>query len=260
MSDPIHNRSSSSVRTAPPLAAVEAPALSRRMLRPDRAAVRAWILSHDDSWLFLGLYIGLAVVLSIWISLFWLVVVVAAHFALELVRQQQLHAGSYDGVVLEALWELKLDVALVLFALALTLYMEVVLGLVGLQAASRAGAATQVATRAAARVGAWERTLRGLLLSADDAAQIARAVAARRRRAGGAVSTAPHAPHPLPKQSTAVRHPRWGSWVGEWGTGDSIAMALALACIFLIAAAPWLTSHSYQTALAAMLIELRPMP
>jgi hypothetical protein len=37
-------------------------------------------------------------------------------------------------------------------------------------------------------------------------------------------------------------------------------MALALACIFLIAASPWLTSHSYQTALAAMLIELRPMP
>jgi hypothetical protein len=128
--------------------------------------VRAWIVEHDQSRVFLVLYIGLAVVLSLWISLFWLVAVVGAHLVLELIRQSHLQIGA-RRIVLESAWELKLDVALVLFALALSLYMETVLGVVGLQGAARLGSAS----RAAARFASWERVLRGVALSADDAAQ-----------------------------------------------------------------------------------------
>lgn len=214
------------------------------------AGAREWVLDHDERWLFIVLYVGLAVVLSIWISLFWLVAVVGAHFALELVRQRHLLGGSYGRVVIEALWELKLDVALVLFALVLTIYMELVLGIVGLQSAARIGAAS----RAAARFGAWERTLRGLLLSADDAAQVARAVALRRARGAAEQEAGVVAPRPRPA------HARWGRWTGSWGTGDWIAVGLGTACVALLLAAPWLTDHTYESALASMLIELRPLP
>lgn len=50
-----------------------------------------WVIRHDDSWLFTVLHIGLAVVLSIWIGLFWLVAVVVVHFAFEIVRQRSLN-------------------------------------------------------------------------------------------------------------------------------------------------------------------------
>lgn len=79
---------------------------------------RRWILEHDDSWVFTGLYVGLAVVLSIWISLFWLVAVVAGHVALEWVRQRH-YDPEPAGVPARIAWELKLDFGLVLFALAL---------------------------------------------------------------------------------------------------------------------------------------------
>ncbi len=45
--------------------------------------LRRWLVMHDDQWTFIVPYIGLAVLLSALISLFWLVVVVAVHFALE---------------------------------------------------------------------------------------------------------------------------------------------------------------------------------
>jgi hypothetical protein len=121
-------------------------------------AVRAWILQHDESWLFTISYVGLAVVLSIWISLFWLVAVVGVHFILEWIRQSHFAERSRD-VLRRSLWELKLDGALILFAFALTAYLEVILGMAGLAGASRMG------LQAGARFAGWSRVLRGVLLS-----------------------------------------------------------------------------------------------
>jgi hypothetical protein len=217
---------------------LEAAAATRRHAR----GLHAWAVAHDDSWLFLVAYVGLAVVLSVWVSLFWLVAVVAAHFALELIRQASVHRG-WSRVALESAWELRLDVALVLFALVLAVYMDVVLGLVGLQGAARLGAATRVVSRFAG----WERTLRGLLLSADDAAQVARAVMLRRR---GATA---------PVEAPAARHPR-GTWREPWGAGTWIALGIGGACLLLLAGAPVLTDHTLSTAAARLANELRPFP
>lgn len=204
--------------------------------------MREWIIEHDDSKLFLVLYIGLAVVLSIWVSLFWLVAVVAVHFAFEVIRHSQQLTRTRD-VVLESLWELKLDIALVLFALVLTLYMTMVLGVVGLQGAARIGAASRVATKFAG----WERTLRGLLLSIDDAAQVVRATTMRQRGAAS-VDVQP------------VARSRWGSWAGPYTTGAWIAIGLGVACTVLILVAPWLTHHTAATAFVSLAAELRPLP
>jgi hypothetical protein len=205
--------------------------------------LHGWAVAHDDSRLFLAGYIGLAVVLSVWISLFWLVAVVAVHFGLELVRQSQRHTGPVR-VVLESSWEVKLDVALVLLALVLSLYMHVVLGLVGLQGVARLGSASRVVSR----VAGWERTIRGIVLSADDAAQVARAAVMRRgaRPVEGGVPAEPA--HPL------------GTWHEPWGAGTWIALALGGVCLLLMAAAPWLTDHTVGSALAQLARELRPLP
>jgi hypothetical protein len=207
--------------------------------------VRAWIVEHDQSRVFLVLYIGLAVVLSLWISLFWLVAVVGAHLVLELIRQSHLQIGA-RRIVLESAWELKLDVALVLFALALSLYMETVLGVVGLQGAARLGSAS----RAAARFASWERVLRGVALSADDAAQVARAVAIR--RSDGDAPAADAQPRPDPAIPAG--------WARPWTVGTWIAIVLGAACILLIGISPTLTDHTTSTAISRILAELRPFP
>lgn len=208
------------------------------------AGIRNWILNHDESWLFIIGYIGLAVVLSIWISLFWLVAVVAVHFVFELLRQQQLRT-SPAAVILETLWELKLDMALVLFALVISLYMEVVLGVVGLQSAARAGAATQASLRGGARFAAWQRIIRGVLLSVDDAAQVVRVAG------GGGDEAEPEEEEPASM---------WGGWAGRWGKVDWISISLGLASLALIFLAPFLTHHTFDSAWLTLAAELHPWP
>jgi hypothetical protein len=133
-------------------------------------SLRDFIANHDDRWLFVILYIGLAVVLSIALSLFWLVAVAGLHFALEYLRQGEYRTRTLD-IATHALWEIKLDIALVLLALAMALYMDVVMGLLGLQSAARATAASRVGMRAA-RFAAWQRNLRAVVLLADDIARV----------------------------------------------------------------------------------------
>jgi hypothetical protein len=209
---------------------------------------REWVINHDESWLFVGLYVGLAVVLSIWISLFWLVAVVAIHFGFEWVRQRHLREGLRPRL-LETLWEVKLDIALVVFALALSLYMEVILGIVGLHAASRAGAAT---LRGGARFAAWEQAIRGFFLSVDDAAQVARALATKNSE-----------DQELSEEASNVLITPvswWGSWAADWGKGDWIAVGMIVVCIVMMLLATSLTSHTWNTVAVTLLEELHPYP
>lgn len=151
----------------------------------DRQALREWVRNHDEKWLFVVLYLGLAVGLSVFVSLFWLVAVAGAHLILECVRQAHYRQGR-SNVFLHALWEVKLDVGLVLLALVLVLYIDMVMGLLGVQSAARAAAITRAGTRLGSRVAAWERTLRTLLLTIDEMVRIAHAALMLRRRARSA--------------------------------------------------------------------------
>ncbi|HRQ23643.1 MAG TPA: hypothetical protein PLF42_09490 [Anaerolineales bacterium] len=207
------------------------------------ASFRTWVVNHDDSWLFIVLYIGLAVVLSIWISLFWLVAVVAVHFGFEVVRQYD-KFSDWGMVVRESLWELKLDIALVLFALVVSLYMELALGVAGLQGAARIGGA---GVRGGARFAAWQRIIRGLLLSVDDAAQVARVAVGKNKKS--------EEEGQAPKVEITD-----SSWAGTWKHGDWIAIGLGVVCFLLIASTPLLTDHTYPSTFAALAAELHPFP
>jgi hypothetical protein len=206
------------------------PTRSRRIL--------SWIADHDDSWLFIILYVGLGLVLSMTISLFWLVAVVAAHALLEWYAMGR--RGVHDHRAGRVLWHLKLDVGLVLVALWLGLYIEVLFGLAGLGAAARAGAQT------AARVIAWQRTIRGVLMTVDEAAHVAKAVVTR----GGAKRPAE------PGEVADDRPP----WQRPWSKADKFAVIFTTTWLVLIVLTPVFTDHTVASTLAVLAEDLHPWP
>lgn len=212
--------------------------------------------------MFIGIYITLAVVLSIWISLFWLVAVVAGHFALEWIRHRHVDPWT-PGVLVRSLWEIKLDIALVLFALVIGVYMEFILGIAGLSSAARAG------LQSGARFAGWQRAIRGVLLSVDDLAHLGRAVIPGKNH-----DTPQHAPD----ESQHVEKPNrqraraaatkpaltgraiWGGWLARWSLGDRLSISLGIISILLILAASLLTEQSIADTFSIILDELHPYP
>lgn len=236
--------------------------------QPRSVGVRDWVREHDERWSFVVLYLGLAVGLSVFVSLFWLLVVAGLHFVLECGRQAH-YRGSRWEVGAHALWEIKLDVGLVLLALTLVLYIDVVLGLLGLQSAARAAAVTRAGARIGTRAAAWERNIRTFLLTVDEMARVAYAAFMVRKGGPGGKRARSRESGELPIASAsadaegdavpAVPQPSAG-WRGEWGLGDRIGMLLVASGIVLLLAAPFLTVHDWGTAIATIMAELRPFP
>jgi hypothetical protein len=212
---------------------------------PWRTAIREWIDEHDHSWAFIASYLGLAVVLSVFVSLFWLVFMAGAHLLLEVVRHRR-PDWSAGRVLAHAAWEVKLDFALVLLALGMAVYVDVMLGVLGIGSAARAAAITRTGVRAASRVAAWERNLRGFLLTIDEMVRVARAVFMIRRGR----------PAEVPALAAAPSEP----WRARWGIGDRIAIVMGTVCILLIFAAPVFTQHSWASVASLLVQELRPFP
>jgi hypothetical protein len=230
---------------------------------PDNAIpagpLRRWIISHDNKWLFIVPYIALAVTLSIVISLFWLVAVVAAHFALEWMRQAWAlrlsgEPAGWRRVLGRTLWELKLDIALVLFALVMALYMDMVLGMAGLGAAARA--TTMAGVRAGARFTVWQQALRGILLSVDDLLQVARVLLQRRQKGGAPAADTPPSPsgddlrEAVQEAVAPIAPTRVDYAILSFG-GVSAALLLL---------APALTDHDFDSMLTTLGEELHPLP
>lgn len=236
-----------------------------------------WFLEHDDRYSFIAPYVALSVFASVFVSLFWLGALIAVHFGIELYRQRHL-AGRQT--LAHATWEVKLDLALFLLSITLAVYMDVVFGLLGLNAASRAGAA---AARVGARSAAIQRILRTFLLTVDDMIRIAGVVIATRGIGRGiAESAAEPAPTPLeaavatmdapapendghtipneerPEDRTA---PTASSpWTGPWTLGDRISVVLGALALLLVILSPLLSGHGLDGVLELIAKELRPIP
>jgi hypothetical protein len=208
-------------------------AIRRRLAR-----MRRWLLDHDHRTTFTILYISLALVLSMAISMFWLVAVVAAHGAIEYWSLGKQDIA--DHRLGRTLWHIKLDIMLVLAALWLGLYIDLIFGVAGLSAAARTGA--QVSTRFVA----WQRTIRGVLLSVDEAALAARA-ALGSKKGGHEPQRINRSPPPLP-------------WRQRWSWGDRITIATTALFTILIVLAPLLTEHSVVDALIILGSDLHPWP
>ena len=201
-------------------------------------SLHRWLREHDQRMSFTVLYITLALVLSMAISMFWLVAVVAAHGALEYWKLGR--TGPRDQRLGRTLWHIRLDIMLVLAALWLGLYIDLLFGIAGLGAAARTGA------QVSARVVAWQRTLRGVLLSVDEAALAAKAALGRDKV------------HESPATSPR-RHTR-PPWQQRWSWGDRITVAAAALFATLIVLTPILTEHDLGEALAILAQDLHPWP
>jgi hypothetical protein len=227
---------------------------------PRSTAMRDWVRQHDERWSFVVLYLGLAVGLSVFVSLFWLVVVAALHFALECGRQAHQREGRVE-IVSQALWEIKLDIGLVLLALTLVLYIDVVLGLLGIQSAARAAAVTRAGTRLGSRAAAWERNIRTFLLTIDEMARLAYAAVMVRKGERGVGKARGETRAPRPDLPAPVKRPVTtpsAGWRGDWGLADRIGLLLVAAGLLLMLIAPFLTPHDWDTAATAILAELSP--
>ncbi|TVR47408.1 MAG: hypothetical protein EA402_01320 [Planctomycetota bacterium] len=200
--------------------------------RPRNAFID-WASRHDDSWLFVVSYLGLAIVLSVFLSLFWLLVLVAIHGWLEWLRHSQSSpdAGFANRLACTS-WAVKLDLALVLLALALSVYMEVIMGAVGLGQAARLG------THSAARFAAWTRLVRGLVLTIDEGAQVLRVGLTKG------------------KESHAQLSQPWK----HWGWEDHLGIWLSAACIASVLIAPLVTSMHMGDVLHILGSEMIPFP
>jgi hypothetical protein len=205
-------------------------------LRRKLARARRWLLDHDNRVTFTIIYITLALVLSMAISMFWLVVVVAAHGVIEYWSLGKL--GLRKNRLGLTLWHIKLDIMLVLAALWLGLYIDLLFGVAGLSAAARTGA------QVSARVLAWQRAIRGVLLSVDEAALAAKAALGGNAGHGGEKHGADQAP----------------PWRKRWSWGDRLTIGSSVVLAFLIVFSPLITDHSVTDALLILAEDLHPWP
>lgn len=192
----------------------------------------SWIVKHDDSKVFIILYISLAVILSAFISLFWLLAVVAVHFAFELIKQKH-HVKSWRKSFYLSLWEIKLDFVLLLFAVWLTVYMNFIFGVVGIGVASRAIA------QGGSRFLVWQRVIRGILISLDDAVQVAR--------------------FGIKKKENNTEEAKVAKTISV-SLGDIIVLGFLGVFIFFITLAPYFTEHTYSSLWQVILEEFKPIP
>ena len=200
-----------------------------------------WIREHDDRLSFVILYIGGAIALSIWLNLFWVIALMLGHFMLEIVRGHLLAARR---PLLHALWEVKLDIALVLFALVVALYAEHVLAVLGLGQAARAGQAATRGVQFATRFAIIERGLRVAVLTMDDVARmIQAAIKFRNRKAAPEPQPAMAATPPEDERLTA---------------GDLATLAFGAVCLLLIVLMPTLVGTAPDEVGRLILEEVSP--
>ncbi len=213
------------------------------------------------------------------ISLFWLLIAVLIHLLLEIISQKR-QKSSWPGVLLESLWETKLDFALVVFALWLAVYLDFIFGVAGIGAAARTGAHAaartgNIAGRAAqvpARFAAWNRTIRAIMLSLDDVANAMRFLYQGRKNkvqklpdsieAGNQATVQSPTPNATKKAAPVQENPESGktSWNGKWKVIDYTGVLLFAVFMLLIIFAPVITGHSFTDILQIILKEFHPFP
>jgi hypothetical protein len=228
--------------------------------------ITRWIGEHDDKGLFIFLYIGISLILSIAISLFWLLIAVILHFGLEVIRQSKRKSGLRT-IVLESLWETKVDFALVVFALCLAVYLDFIFGVAGLGAATRVGVHTasragRVGGRLArftTRFAAWQRIIRSILISLDDVFNAARFVHKARKMRSAKQNSASKVPKPA--QLAAIYEiPSQSSWSQKWSWGDYVGVGLLVSFVLLVVLAPWIANMSYTQIVGIIGAEFHPFP
>jgi hypothetical protein len=239
--------------------------------------VYQWITEHDNQKVFIIGYIGLALVLSTFISLFWLIFVVIIHSIFEYIKYKSM-GNSLRVTFINMCWELKMDFALILFAFVIHLYIGFILGIAGLSGLAKTSTATTKivadcakTTQTATKFMVIKRSLRAGLLMLDEAVFAIRGFLFNRKRklnrscyrkpdqqltreAAEKEILAQHNPLVEPNPLNNLKYRSLTSI-------DKIALILGLASLTLIILAPFITEHdTYKLVINEIIAELRPFP
>lgn len=218
-------------------------------------SAQLWIAEHDDRWSFILLYVGGAILLSVYAGLFWVGMLMLLHMVLEYISH---NIAGVPKPLAHALWETKLDIGLFLFALVIVLYSEAVMGALGLGQAARAGQAATRGAQVVTRFGIIQRSLRVFLLIVDDLTKfmlaVWRGVRNKKKKKNGTGNNEP-VYHSLEE---AEEHNKGGPPWRRMTKGDYGSLGFGFVCLCLIITAPLLTGFSAEGAIAEILSELRP--
>lgn len=174
--------------------------------------------------------------LSLAAGLFWLVVLVTLHLALEFYR----HRGdALSLVAANAFWSIRLDLVLLLIALTVSLYLDAVIGILGLRAFPQVGTA-------ASRLPSLQRLVRSGVLLADEAARVGTYFIALRGISTETQVSSEGTPQP--------------PWAQPWTLGTRIQFGVVVLALLLILLAPWATGQGVAEVVAGIRAELSPFP
>lgn len=211
-----------------------------------------WLDEHDQRWSFIVFYVGTAIVLSVYASLFWVVMLMLGHYGLEVWRH---YVIGIPQPLLHALWHVKLDIALVLFALVIALYAGLVMGVLGLGQAARAGQAVRGA-QMLTRLAIIERGLRIFFLTVDDIARVALIVWKTMRGKNGQTEQEMDNARLILKKEEERIHPKQES--GKLSMGDIFSLLFGAICFALILASPWIKGLGISETFMLVVSELKP--
>lgn len=207
-----------------------------------------WVRDHDDRWSFVVLYVGGAILLSIFTNLFWVAMLMAANFLLKVYRNRLV---GKPHPVLSSLWQIKLDLTLILFSLALSLYTGQMMAALGLSQAARAGQAVR-GIQMATRFGLIERALKVFFMTVDDFARLIGAIAkAIRSKKAVKIDITPEM---IPEPEVSEPDRPWE----KWGKADVFTFLFGGICVTLILLAPALTDLDPAAVAAHIVTELSP--
>ncbi len=226
-----------------------------------------WVADHDNKKAFIFLYISISLVLSIAISLFWLLFAVLIHLAFELISQSR-KQESFMSILTESLWETKLDFALVMFAWWLAVYLDFIFGVAGIGVAARMGVQTASRTsqvggkiiQSSAKATAWGRIIRAILLSLDDVGNAMKSVyqnkASKMRNKPIPEINFEHTSQNKPNKKPTTK----SSWFIKWQIIDYVGVALFFICLLLITLAPFLIGVELKELYKITIEEFHPLP
>ncbi len=228
--------------------------------------LKAWIVDHDNKIIFNILYIGLALVLSIWLGLFWLVAVVAIHVIIEFFRQYLL-SGKTGYSVMESLWELKLDIGLIFFAFWLAVYLDFIFGVAGLAAGTRVAAQTggRIA-QTGTRVAIWQRVIRSVFMSLDDVGLAFKVLARGKKGKKQDIEEIISKKDERKMETTAspiyqkTENTLKTSWLKQYSKGDWFAIGFAVISLVTLIGAPLLIDKNLEEVIRTIMMELKPFP
>ncbi len=204
-----------------------------------------WLQNHDDRWSFIIIYVGLAILLSLYAGLFWVMMLMLCHLGLEFVRHKTIQAPR---PVIHALWNTKLDIGLLFFAFVITLYSDAVMAALGLGQSARAAQAAR-GLQLAARFGVIESALRTFLLTADDLFRLTRALWKTTKKKKGVL-----------KPKTDEKDEKENN-LYPWRTpkiGDYVSLFFGILCIGFIALSPLLTDQTFSDVINSIQEDLSP--